>query len=89
MEAPREVRGESEWVMKATDKWGQRKRGCYSVGEQKSRQRGWWEWQTNAGGMVKKNAQPKNSESLSQIFRQSLTENFLLFLFCFCFCFLQ
>ena len=34
MEAPREVRGESEWVMKVTDKLGQRERGCYSVGEQ-------------------------------------------------------
>ena len=29
---------ESEWVMKGTDKFRQRERGCYSVGEQKSRQ---------------------------------------------------
>ena len=34
MEAPREVRGESEWVMKVTDKWGQTERGCYSAEEQ-------------------------------------------------------
>ena len=40
MEAPREVRGESEWVMKMTDKWVGRERGCYSAGEQKSRQSG-------------------------------------------------
>ena len=33
---------ESEWVMEGTDKWGQRERGCYSVGEQNSRHSGWW-----------------------------------------------
>ena len=42
MKAPREVRGESEWVMKGTDKWGQRERGCCSVGQQKNRHSGWW-----------------------------------------------
>ena len=53
MEAPMEVRGVSEWVMKVTDKWGQRERGYYSVGEQKCRHSGWWGWQTNAGGKEK------------------------------------
>ena len=36
MEAQREVRGESEWVMKVTDKWNggkEFKKDCYSVGE--------------------------------------------------------
>ena len=28
--------------MKVTDKWGQRERGCYSVGEEKNRHSGWW-----------------------------------------------
>ena len=32
--------GESEWVLKVTDKWGQRERGCYSAREQKSRHSG-------------------------------------------------
>ena len=42
MEAPREVRGESEWMMKVADKRGQIERGCYSVEEQKSRHSDWW-----------------------------------------------
>ena len=42
MKAPREVRGESEWVMKVTEKWGQREKGSYSVGQQKSRHNGRW-----------------------------------------------
>ena len=42
MEAQREVRGESEWMMKVIDSLRQRERGCYSVGEQKSRHGGWW-----------------------------------------------
>ena len=40
MEAPREVKGQSEWVMKVTDKWGQRERECYLLGEKKSRHSG-------------------------------------------------
>ena len=43
MEAAREVKGQSEWVMKVTDKWGQGDRGYYSVGEKKSRHSGWWD----------------------------------------------
>ena len=37
-----EVKGESEWAMKVTDKWVQKERGCYYVGEQKSGHSGWW-----------------------------------------------
>ena len=69
----------------------QKERGCYSAGE-KSRHCGWWGGQTNEGGrekedviqdrradmiILKRSAQPKKSESLNQIFSQSLTENFL------------
>ena len=43
MEAPREVKGQSEWVMKVTEKGRQRERGCYSVAEKKSRHSGWWQ----------------------------------------------
>ena len=42
MEAQREVRGESEWMMKVIDSLRQRERGCYLVREQKSRHSGWW-----------------------------------------------
>ena len=62
MEALREMRGESEWVMKVTDKWGQRERGCYLVREQKSRHSGWWGWQTNAGGKEKEYVSRQDKE---------------------------
>ena len=55
MEAPKEVKGQPEWVVKVTDKWGQRERGCYSAGEKKSTHSGWCEWQVNAGGKEKEN----------------------------------
>ena len=42
MESSREVKDLSEWVVKVTDKWGQRERGCYLVGEKKGRHSGWW-----------------------------------------------
>ena len=41
MGARREVKDQLEWVMKVTDKWVQRERGCYSLGKKKSRHSGW------------------------------------------------
>ena len=35
-QAPREVRGDLEWVMKVTDELGQRQKGCHSVEEWKA-----------------------------------------------------
>ena len=58
MGALREVKGQSEWVMKVVDNRGQRERGCYSLGERKSRHSGWWGSQTNAGGRQKENSIP-------------------------------
>ena len=54
---------QTQWVVGMTDKYrGKRERGCYLVGQR--------------ADMIIWSAQPKISESLHQIFSQSLTENF-------------
>ena len=36
-----EVKGQSEWMTRVTDKWEQRERGRYSLREKKNRHSGW------------------------------------------------